>query len=60
MSAHPYDLTINSDGIAVGSATADITGGTGRFVNATGSFTTQEANNLQGTITTDFDGTINY
>lgn len=38
-----------------------ITGGTGRFANATGSFTSMARNNfITSTFTVDFDGTINY
>jgi hypothetical protein len=38
-----------------------ITGGTGRFANATGSFTTTSRNNfITSTFTADFDGVINY
>jgi hypothetical protein len=59
-SVHPYDLLFTAIG-GVGNVTVDFAGGTGKFKNASGSFTGYTTNDGQGNVTlTNIDGTIKY
>ena len=60
VSIQPYDLLFTPAG-AAGTVNVTITGGTGRFANATGSFTAGTTNDGMGNVTLDnITGTINY
>ena len=57
----PFDMTINfSTGLATGTGTYTITGGTGRFSSATGSASVAITDSLNGTVMGPLTGTINY
>lgn len=59
MYTYPYDLYYSPVG-AVGYATVDFVGGTGRFANASGSFTGKVTVGPTGATFTDLNGTIIY
>lgn len=56
---HPYNLYYTPVG-AVGTATVDFVGGTGRFTNATGTFTGKVTVGATGATFTGLSGTISY
>lgn len=59
----PYDLYFTQQGVATGILEAEFTGGTGRFVNATGSFTgtmTVPLSNPNTAVLSNINGTIGY
>ncbi len=59
----PYDLYFTAQGVATGTLEAEFTGGTGRFVNATGSFTgtmTVPLSNTNTAVLSNINGTIGY
>lgn len=60
LSNDPYDLYFNSTGYATGNCNFYFAGGTGKYQNATGSFTGYVENNLQGTFTVDIKGNLKY
>lgn len=57
---HPYNLYRTASGTAVGQATVDFTGGTGRFKNATGQFTGTVTVGATTATFTNLSGTIKY
>ncbi|OSZ78945.1 hypothetical protein CAP35_12060 [Chitinophagaceae bacterium IBVUCB1] len=59
----PYDLYFTAQGVATGTLEAEFTGGTGRFANATGSFTgtmTVPLSNPNTAVLSNINGTIGY